>query len=382
MRTWRLIKQGPPLLDRTMQKFKQYNGIVDENDLEYVRKRYGTPILGIPAPLKGRKINPHVSRFLLNDRRSVVDIFHIKPVYYLSISGEWRPLSEITSYFGNKNGMILKGNYLEKMSWPYLTWYIKRQEILKGRGVRTEWTSMPILLNTTTTVFPDPSPESTSVDGHCRVESAVFLTARNAASSDSAQDADATGRGAEVGVFTGVYDIRRAFFLFDTSAIPDTDTISSATMSIKCNGVNDQNLTQSYITVISTAPASNIAITTADFDQVRDSGGNIGISVTETMEKESADIDLSGATSAAYNDFILNATGISRIDSAGISKFGLAIGWDIEEVTYGGGANTQDSFDDINYAETADTTTDPKLAVVHAAAAVAGMNLLNLLGVT
>src|SRR3990167_873388 len=91
--------------------------------------------------------------------------FHVKPIHYLTQNNEWRDLSEITHYFGNHK-IILKENWYEyPVHYGYLRWLIQRANLIKG-GVSVGALKIPLLLNTTSTFFPDANPESTSVDGH------------------------------------------------------------------------------------------------------------------------------------------------------------------------------------------------------------------------
>ena len=89
--------------------------------------------------------------------------FHIKPIHYLAVDGLWRELDEVASYFGNRAGMTLKLDYWKHMDFNYLIWYIKRQMLIRGRGVRIGELRVPLLVNATLTAFPNPNPETTSV---------------------------------------------------------------------------------------------------------------------------------------------------------------------------------------------------------------------------
>src|SRR3990167_6499796 len=87
--------------------------------------------------------------------------------------------------------------------------------------------------NTTTTVYPNPDPESTSVDGVSGVTNGVtFALAHDAADGNYTDDTSNAHNACNVEVTTAVYQIIRGFFLFDTSAIPDTDVIDSGTLSL------------------------------------------------------------------------------------------------------------------------------------------------------
>ena len=87
--------------------------------------------------------------------------------------------------------------------------------------------------NTTTIVYPDADPESTSVDGYAAFDASTssWSTIQSATSSASAEDTPTLSNGAYTGKDAGQYWLYRAFFLFDTSSI-ESDTIDSATFSL------------------------------------------------------------------------------------------------------------------------------------------------------
>lgn len=123
------------------------------------------------------------------------------------------------------------------------------------------------------TYNPDASPESTSVDGYITYEpgSGTWATHRNAAAGSTAYDSAATASGLYVRQNGGSpnYDIfRRAFFLFDTSALPDDAIISAATFRLYVNSKGDTIGGTPKITLVGANPASNTAIATGDYDQV------------------------------------------------------------------------------------------------------------------
>src|SRR3990167_630473 len=100
--------------------------------------------------------------------------FHVKPIHYIRQDNTWGNLDEIASYFGNKNGMVLKQDWEEKADMGYLAWYLKRNKLIKGKGIRIgieqgerlKPLELDLLLNTD--FYPDPNPETTSVDGQVR----------------------------------------------------------------------------------------------------------------------------------------------------------------------------------------------------------------------
>jgi len=146
--------------------------------------------------------------------------------------------------------------------------------------------------------------------------------------------------------------LSRGIFLFDTSSIPDTDEISSATLSFYIG--SKSTAVPVSVNVVSSSPASDSALANGDYS-------NLG------STKFSSAVTVSGITTGAYIDFSLNASGVANIDKTGISKFGLRLEEDID-----GSAPTWSSNDlggvNVQYSETTGISQDPKLVVVHAPA--------------
>ena len=115
-----------------------------------------------------------------------VEEFHVKPIHYVALDGSWHDLSEIASYFGNKRGMILKNGYEEKVDWNYLIWYLKRLKTMGNYGILLP-TRIPLLVCVTLTAYPDPNPETSTVDGFGRrtTVNEIWGTIRGAAGNAS-----------------------------------------------------------------------------------------------------------------------------------------------------------------------------------------------------
>jgi hypothetical protein len=107
--------------------------------------------------------------------------------------------------------------------------------------------------------------------------------------------------------------------------------------------------------LVSFSPASDSSFVASDY-------GNFGTT------KFASDTVVSGWTTAAYNDFTLNASGIANVSKTGNSKFGWRFTEDIDNSspTWVSGAQTLTLARD---AATAGTTEDPLLTVTHAPAA-------------
>ena len=226
--------------------------------------------------------------------------------------------------------------------------------------------------NTTSTFYPDAHPETTTVDGSMYVNNAgtSWGTLRGLTGS-VADDTSASDWYARIDSDTtsNQWDIiMRSGFLFDTSAIPDSDSISSATFSLYgVSKVDNLSITPN-INVYSFTPASNTALVTGDF-------ANFGT----TAYCDTA-ITYAGFSTSGYNDFVLNATGIAAISKTGVTKLGIRnAAYDAANVAPTWSSGT---FSELKgyFADQTGTTNDPKLVVVHGTAA-GRPNRMALLGI-
>lgn len=214
---------------------------------------------------------------------------------------------------------------------------------------------------TTLTAFPDPNPETTTVDGFVNRggvnETLATIRAGAGNGVGDVSTADLICYIAPTATSNQYSDCYRSIFLFDTSAIPDTNTISAAVLSLAGMGsVGADNLTQTVEIVLST-PASNTGLVAADYNQVGSVRQATGIAASAYNN-----------TDGTYNNFTLNATGISNVSKTGVSKFGGAFSGDIDNsITW---ANNAGSYKYCYYADQAGTTTDPKLVVTYSATSI------------
>lgn len=218
----------------------------------------------------------------------------------------------------------------------------------------------PVKTDTTTTFFPNPSVEVTSVDGWVNTDrlSGTWAGAHALATGASASDTD-TKMYAYVGRETapGEYNIFRNFILFDTSSITENAVISAASISVTSAGStqNSDDDGDDYIAVTTSTPASNTAITTADFDQV---------SFTEQHDAgERADWSNMNSADTVWT-FDLNATGIGNVSKTDISKFALLEGHDIQNHPYAGPVNSSTNINVYSSDQTG-TSKDPVLSVTY-----------------
>lgn len=349
---------------------------IDRNDLAYAEERFPDLVGWIPGIRNDNgKINPHLTRLAKADG-SFVSVFHVKPVYYETLAGYWRPLSEISSYYGNRN--IIIDNW-SNVHPRYLTWLEKRCKLLGGKLSLKSPISVSVAASlqlarmghiglTTLTTYPDPNPETTTCDGAVAIDSSLgWSAAQTAATGTGVGDSSAFlafyGLGVRF-VSSGRYRIDRGHVGFDTSSI-GTDSIDSAVCSLYPQSageiINTGGGSDDQFFMTQSSPGSNTGLTTADFDAIGDSVG--------APTEWSSAIDCGSLNGTAYNDFTFNATGEAGINKSGVTNLGHRIR---EDKT----AAPSYSFDLRNTwvpesAEETGTAKDPKFVVVHSAAAAA-----------
>lgn len=215
--------------------------------------------------------------------------------------------------------------------------------------------------NTTSTFYPDASPESTSVDGYVRSNSGganTFLTDHDSISSTGSND---TQNELYVIARPSENPIWRSFALFDTSSIPDTDTIDSATISLQAD-TSYGNANSAEIVIVDSFPASNTAIAAGDMD-----------AFDLHQDTVYSRVELSAITLDVYTDFTLDSNGIANISKTGVSKFGMRVSLDADlDAGHTGTIPTNSNGVHFESADNGGTTMDPKLVVVHSAAAAGG----------
>lgn len=222
----------------------------------------------------------------------------------------------------------------------------------------------PVYTDTTSTFFPDPDVETTSVDGYVRREATneSWSTIRSGAGVTANDSVSRLEFFATSGSTTDNWDaISRIVTLFDTSSIPDTDSIDSATLSFYLESAITNPSTFSFSSgIVTTSPASNTALVASDY-------GNF------TFTRQATDVVFTSWTTGAYTDHTLNSTGLGNISKTGVTKFGMTTDDDIDNTTPPGWQSATSSGcannNQLMGAETAGTTEDPKLVVTHTATA-------------
>lgn len=262
---------------------------------------------------------------------NVQTIFYASPQMYED-NGNWRQIeyATTTAEVFSKSGAI---HFVKKRE--FLEW------LLPGKP----------LFAATSTFYPDPNTETTSVDGRLTADGSVGAGGCSAAlaiayadtSASAVNDSSASeqlylaGGGAYGSCSVGV---QRIMTLFDTSALPDSAVVSAATLSLYATGVSGAFT----VNIQTTNPAANTSLTANDVDNF--------------LSTVSSDASL---TISTYNDFSLNPTGIAAISLTGVSKFGARLVDDINSNT----SATLGQVHTISMAETSGTSQDPKLEVTY-----------------
>jgi hypothetical protein len=155
---------------------------------------------------------------------------------------------------------------------------------------------------------------------------------------------------------SGDYNLfERIHTLFDTSSIGSGSTISSATLSYY-DASDKQNDFSMSVNIYSTNPASNNNLVIQDYS-------------TQGTTAFSSNLAQSSITDNAYNDFVLNSSGITAINMTGISKFAYRYTKDADNSPPTWAAN-KSNYWAVFSADTAGTTNDPKLVVEYTGVAV------------
>ena len=151
--------------------------------------------------------------------------------------------------------------------------------------------------------------------------------------------------------------LRRGIFLFDTSALDDSITITSATLSLYAHAGNaDPAGWAPELNIYSSAPSSNSTLVASDYAYA-----GFGVQAF-------ADTGVSYATwdaSADYKDFIFNSAGIAAISLHNVSRFSVRTQYDATDTppAWSSGA---DMYMQVYTAEQG-SGFEPKLVVVYPA---------------
>lgn len=202
----------------------------------------------------------------------------------------------------------------------------------------------------TLVVYPDAGTGGTTVDGRLNADSLTNWSTVREATTGTASPTGASGSFTQGEKSGDAWNISRAAFLFDTSALTDDVDISSAVFSLYATGDYDNSESNfpADPVVISSNPASNNNLVAADYNIT-----NWGTTYLSDV------LDLSVFSSSGYKNFTINATGIAAISKTGITKYGTRGTNDIGDF----GSPTARSYAISYFADQTGTTNDPKLVI-------------------
>lgn len=111
--------------------------------------------------------------------------------------------------------------------------------------------------------------------------------------------------------------VYRSFIPFDTSAIPASASISSASLNLYVTSVTDYNNNGSdYVTVSTSTQATHTSLTSTDFNDAGPLTMNAASEAIDSGQRK----DLTSITINTYLGFTLNANGIAAIKKGGQSS--------------------------------------------------------------
>ncbi len=167
----------------------------------------------------------------------------------------------------------------------------------------------------TLTARPDPSVEVTTVDGYMYCSNTSTWATLVAMTTSTAVD---NGLEIVVGIMSASSvawaRIYRSIMLFNTAALTASANISSAVMSLWSYSPSNKADPANWdfgINVYSSAPASDTAVVSGDFDSL----GSVPYSANILVD--------SWAVPTGENQFAFNANGIAAIAKTGVSRFGV-----------------------------------------------------------
>lgn len=254
---------------------------------------------------------------------------------------------------------LYRGLYALNLVQSWVQDFEEAQKILLGSLDLLSWGQTPAIARAyrfdVGTFYPDPSPETTTIDGYSGRsgldESFATLRAGAGNTTDTGNTSSVWTQIKASSTTDQFNTIYRSFFLFDTSSIESGYIISSGVVSLYRDSIVNQLGATGEIDIVSSSPASNTALVQADYSQ---------LGSTPFSSRVIGDL-----TSDGYYDWNLDSNGISNITKEGISKFGGRVNWDTDGSFGGTWANLQRAALEVRSADTAGTTNDPKLTVTY-----------------
>lgn len=222
----------------------------------------------------------------------------------------------------------------------------------------------------TLTVYPDAGTGGTTVDASLEenAANATWATIRDGAG-DFVANSDAKDHFYDIvaGATSGWGGMARSIFTLDTAALGTGATISATVFSVYGDvKLNDNTISPAPdMNVYGSTPASNNVCVSGDFAQIQTTAYATALAYADQV-------------TAAYNDLTFNATGRDNISLTGITKLGIRnANYDVINTEPGQRVNSAESTLYGMMADTAGTTTDPKLVVTYTPAPTASVESWN-----
>lgn len=208
------------------------------------------------------------------------------------------------------------------------------------------------------TFYPDPHPETVTVDGIVRGSSQGTWATLIGGVANFADDSGASGDLlVQATTTSNVYEqYRHMFFGFDTSSIGAGQTVDSATLRLNFDNQRSINSLGLSSQIYTSSPASNTALSISDYMAF---GSTPLTDSARDMESESYDRTLVTQT--------LNADGRAAIDMEGVTNLGIGVtaAHESGSPTWTSGAAAKIN---ILTAETTGSSNDPRLTVTYSSA--------------
>jgi len=258
------------------------------------------PTQGNPSPSNGatgQNLNPPL-RISVNDTNQ--DALNV--TFRTNASGSWTTIGTNTS--------VTNGSYQQipsTMNYPGVSYYwsVNVTDGLLWMNATYHFTTIPAV----------PFDATTS-DGWIENSSGLYVTARNASGGSVSASAMIFYVGQKFDPMG--YFIYKGFTFFNTSAIPDDATITSATLSLY--GEVDASDQDFFLIIQNGQPASpHDPLQSDDYYHGNYSGNGGSLNTT-------------GFSSSGYNNITLNSTGRSWINKTGMTKLCLRSSRDINSI--------------------------------------------------
>ncbi len=278
-----------------------------------------------------------IEKLLMNsvhyrDEGKITAVFHSRHVFGNLIRRRWKDFTAYAQHLLNENPHDLSSLVLYARS----------------------------CMATVGTFFPDATP-STTFDGYIdwAPNQGWSFVRDETATSGGTDNINITDTVVEVRARKAVgvnnYSIGRGWILFDTTSIPASATVTAAANKFSfIASVSPTNTDGTGLEAFSSNPASNTQLVGEDWDT---------IGTTQYADLSS----ITGVSTSVYTDMPMTTAGDSAIQTAVTGGTIVKLGFRLKRDTQDS-APTGENILQMEAAETADTTSDPKLTVTYTSA--------------